>query len=160
MKELFLTYNYNCKGKYDYYLNCIAVKIKIKMSIGTSGWRCSRPLFGCFLATTLVNCYFHHSFPFHFPFSPSQPFSHRTAAPINKIIQTPFQTLPAIFGPHSGHFGFCIRCGVVGVERVPPHCQVSINNWLFQLSSYYSNSHFYPPPFFHPSEQYRVNLFL
>ena len=41
-------------------------------------------------------------------------------AKIDGSTQKPFQTSLAILGPTGGHFGFCRRCGVAGVERVPP----------------------------------------
>ena len=74
---------------------------------------------GSKLATTLVDCYFQHSFLFLFSQKKCsdqkliwQKFSER------QIIQG--QTPSAILGPPSVHFGFPRRCGIAGGERVPP----------------------------------------
>ena len=47
---------------------------KLAKTICTSGRRCSRSPLGGRLATTLVDCYFHHYFLFSFLFSPSSTF--------------------------------------------------------------------------------------
>ena len=53
-----------------------------------------------------------------------------TGAPKN-LGKTSLQTMSTILGPHSGHFGFCRRCGVASGEQVLP----APLGWYFILSN-------------------------
>ena len=82
-----------------------------RVNIGTSGRRSSRLPFRGLTGTTIVDCYFHHSFTlllfFHFS---ATTFSHRRNARIKKLILWKLTLVPKNLGVHPfpdhvGHFG-------------------------------------------------------
>ena len=122
------------KGKYSVYFLSLSFSFFLSHTIigltwsplviqciGTSGRHSSHLPFRQLTGTTIVDYYFHYSFPLLLPFffsSPSQPFLIEGVLGSKNLFCesgrehpktkgfTPFQPPSAILGPPGGHFGF------------------------------------------------------
>ena len=119
-KNVFIFFVFFAESHLNLVQSCLAVfiiQVELARAVGVAVGRRS----GERLATTLVDRYFHHYFPFSiFSIFSVATFSHRRSARIKKLIQrklteapqnkgqTPFQTPSAILGPTG------TRCDVAG----------------------------------------------